>query len=136
MDPILNLLSGLGLGLATNSIYDLLKAFANKQINSQRLPNEVQNQINLHGLTMSAETVINALVQNGYLSIENSHLYASKALIFGSQQGGAVVGNSSSLRTDRTAITMGAGAFMQSQGNAQVRQNADGTITFHIGVGK
>lgn len=136
MDPILNLLSGLGLGLATNSIYDLLKAFANKQINPQCLPDEVQNQINLHGLTMSAESVINALAQNGYLSINNSNLHASQSLIFGSQKGQAVVGNNSIMKTDRTAITMGDGAFMQSQGNAQVRQNPDGTITFHIGGDK
>lgn len=136
MDPLLNFLGGLGLGLATNSIYDLLQAFAKKQIDPQHLPTEVQNRINLHGVTMNAETVISALAQNGYLSIKNSHLYAAQSLIFGSEQGGAVVGNDSSLRTDRTAITMGGGAFMQSQGNAQVRQNSDGTITFHVGTGK
>jgi hypothetical protein len=133
MDPLLNVLSQLGLGLATNGIYDLIKGLAGKSVSAQQVVGEIQNRINMTGVSMRAETVINALAQNGFLSIQQSHLYASQSIIFGSYQGGAVVGNNSSLKTDRTAIEAGTGAFVETQGNAQVRQNPDGSISFHVG---
>lgn len=69
MDPLLELLSQLGLGLSTNAIYDLLKGFAGKSISTQQVQQEIQNQINMHGVSMRAETVINALAQKGFLII-------------------------------------------------------------------
>lgn len=134
MDPI-TLLSGLGLGLATNAIYDLLKALPATAVDRQQIEGEVQDCMTLHGISMKAETVIDALAQNGFLSIQGSHLYAAQALAFGSQQGSAVFGNNGTLRTDRTATVAGPGAFVQTQGNAQVRQNPDGSISFHVGDG-
>lgn len=133
MDPLLTVLGQLGLGLATNAVYDLLKGLVGKSADTKAVEREIQNQINMYGISMRAETVINALAQNGFLVIQQSNLHANQELIFGSQQGGAVVGNNSSLTTDKTAITAGSGAFMETQGNAQVRQNSDGSISFHVG---
>lgn len=87
----------------------------------------------MHGVSMHAETVISALAQNGFLVIQQSHLHGNQGLTFGSVQGSAVVGNNSALTTNNTAITAGSGAFLETQGNAQVRQNADGSISFHVG---
>jgi hypothetical protein len=70
------------------------------------------------------------------LSIDSSHVYAKEALHFGSISGKAVVGNKSTLKTDKTAVVMGQGAFIQTQGSAQMRQNADGSISFHVGENK
>lgn len=133
MDPLLTTLSQLGLGLATNAIYDLLKGLAGKSANTQQVAQEIQNRINMYGVSMSAETVINALAQNGFLVIQQSHLHGNQGLVFGSVQGGAVVGNNSALTTNNTAITAGTSAFMETQGNTQVRQNPDGSISFHVG---
>jgi len=133
MDPVLSVLSQLGLGLATNGVYDLIKKLAARPVCEQEFKNEVQNVINLNGVSMRAETVIDALARNGFLTIQQSHLYASQSLNFGSSRGGAIVGNNSSMRTDRTAIEAGAGAFLETQGNAQVRQNPDGSISFDVG---
>lgn len=133
MDPLLTLLSQLGLGLATNAIYELLKTLGANPVEQQALLTEIQNRINLHGITMRAETVISALNQDGYLSIQGSHLYAPTALVFGSQKGAAVVGNNSTLQTTKTSIFAGSDASMETQGNAQVRQNPDGSISFHTG---
>jgi len=135
MDPLISLLSQLGLGVATNAVYDLLKSLAAKPVAQATLMAEVQNRINLHGVTMRAETVISALTQNGYLSIQGSHLYAPTSLVFGSQVGGAVAGNNSTLQTAKTSIVAGTGAFVETQGNAQIRQNPDGSISFHTGAG-
>ncbi len=135
MDPLHSLLGQMGLGMATNAIYDLLKSLAAKPVEQATLVAEVQNRINLHGVTMRADTVISALTQNGYLSIQGSHLYAPTSLVFGSQVGGAMAGNNSTLQTSKTSIAAGAGAFIETQGNAQVRQNPDGSISFHTGEG-
>ena len=133
MDPVLTLLSQLGLGLATNAVYDLLKSLADKPLEQKVLLEEIQNRINLNGVTMRAETVISALTQNGFLSIQRSHLYAPTGLVFGSQGGTAIAGNSTTLQTSKTSIVAGQGASIQTQGNAQVRQNPDGSISFHTG---
>jgi hypothetical protein len=133
MDPLFNTLGQLGLGLATNAVYDLLKGLAGKSANTQQVAQEIQNRINMYGVSMRSETVISALAQNGFLVIQQSHLHGNHGLTFGSVQGSAVVGNNSALTTNNTAITAGAGAFMETQGNAQVRQNGDGSISFHVG---
>ena len=133
MDPLLTTLTQLGLGLATNAVYDILKGLAGKSADTQDIANEIQNKINMYGISMRAETVIKALARNGLLVIQQSHLHGNNGLVFGSLQGGAVVGNNSALTTNNTAITAGAGAFMETQGNAQVRQNPDGSISFHVG---
>lgn len=82
---------------------------------------------------MLAETVISALARDGFLSIQGSHLYARDGLVFGSQIGAAIAGNDSILETSKTSIVTGKGASIQTQGNAQIRQNHDGSITFYTG---
>lgn len=133
MDQLLNLLSQLGLGIATNAIYDLIKSSASKPIEEKELLLEIQNRINLSGVNMRADTVISALSQNGFLSIQGSHLYAPKALVFGSLSGTAVAGNNTTFQTEKTSIVAGHGASIETNGNAQVHQNPDGSISFHTG---
>ena len=133
---LVTLLGQLGLGLATSSIYDLLKSCAKEEIPAEKLTEEIQNQINLHGISMQAETVISALAEHGFISIKGSQLHANESLIFGSVEGGASVGYDSKLSTDRTAIEAKGNASMETVGNAQVRQNPDGSISFHVGQGK
>jgi hypothetical protein len=70
MDSLLNCLSQLGLGLATNALYDLIKNLVGKRVSAQEFTREVQNEMNQHGVFVSAETVVNALTQNGFLSIQ------------------------------------------------------------------
>lgn len=135
MDPLLTVLGQLGLGLATNAVYDLLKGLAGKTVSTPQVEQEIQNRINMYGISMRAETVISALAQSGLLVIQQSHLHANQALTFGSYQGRAIVGNNSALTTNNTVITAGSGAFMETNGNAQVRQNPDGSISFHVGEG-
>jgi len=133
VDPLLNLLSQLSLGLATNAIYDLLKSLPSKPLEQKALMGQIQNRIDLNGVIMRAETVISALTQNGFLSIQGLHLYAHDSLVFGSQGGSAIAGNNSTLQAAKTSIVAGQGASIQTQGNAQVRQNPDGSISFHTG---
>jgi hypothetical protein len=138
MDPILNILSQVGLGVASNAVYDYLKkkfTTAGASIDRHTLEAELQNVITLNGVTMRASTVIDALARNGFLVIEGSHLHGPQALTFGSVQGSAVAGNNTRLSTDKTSIDAGAGAFVKTEGNSQIRQNPDGSISFHVGDG-
>lgn len=133
MSNLFEVLGSLGLGLATNAIYDLLKVTAEKPMPKARLEAAMQDRINLHGVKMTAATVIEALASRGYLSIQGSDLYAPTALAFGSISGGAIVGDGSVMRTDRSATVAGPGAFAETVGNAQIRHNPDGSISFHVG---
>lgn len=136
MDQLLAVLTQLGLGLATNAVYDLLKGFAGKPVSPQQVAAEIQNRIDMCGVAVQAETVINALAENGLLIIDQSNLHANQCLVFGSVQGKAIFGNNSAMTTNRTAITAGTGAFIETNGNAQVRHNPDGSISFHVGSDK
>ncbi|ODA33359.1 hypothetical protein A6X21_18875 [Planctopirus hydrillae] len=133
MDDLLSLLQQIGLGVACNAVYDILKRHAAQPLPTQTLAVEIENAIRVHGVTMKAATVIDALAANGVLSIQQSKLHAPDAITFGSIQGAAIVGNSSKLTTKNTAIEAGRGAFVQTSGNAQIRQNPDGSISFHVG---
>ncbi len=133
MDPLLTLLGQLSLGLATNAIYDLLKMTAASPVERKQLEQQIENQIRLHGVNMDAATVIDAVAQNGFISIQGSRLYAPTAIAFGSQGGGAVMGNGSTLKTDKAAIVAGTGAHMVTQGHSKVQLNESGAITFHTG---
>jgi hypothetical protein len=69
MDPLLNALSQQGLGPATSAVYNLLKGLDDRPVGRQEL-RELQSRINMYGVLMRAETVVNALAQNGFLSIQ------------------------------------------------------------------
>jgi hypothetical protein len=79
---------------------------------------------------MRAETVISALADHGLLSISGSDLVANEALLFGSQGGSARI-TDSTLKTPRSEIQVGVKAAITTKGNGHIRQNADGSISFH-----
>ncbi len=133
MDPLYEILCQLGLGVASNAVYDYLKSLLGKNPSSQEVADAIQNLINVNGVSMKAETVINALAENGFLVVGSSHLHASQSLVFGSVKGGAVIGNDSQLSTDKSATVIGQGAAIQTSGNAFISHNADGSISFHVG---
>ena len=133
MDQVLAVLGQLGLGVASNAVYDLLRRAASGGVPSDRLAAEIDACITMHGVSVSATTVITALAERGFLSIRGSDLYASQAIVFGSVQGRATAADNTTLRTDKTAVQIGAGAAIHTTGNAQIRQHPDGSITFHVG---
>ena len=133
MDDLLSLLNQIGLGLATNGIYDYLKGQAAQQANTQVLEKEIQDRLDIAGVQMTAKSVMSALAEKGILVVDGSHLHAKDSLVFGSVVGSASVQNGSKLTTDSSAIHIGQGAAISTNGNAQIRQNADGSISFHVG---
>ena len=126
-----SVLDQLGMGLLTNSIYDLLRSLAAKGSSQTEFRKAVQNCIDVHGASVKAETIISALAEHGILRIDGSRLEANQALNFGSQGGSARI-TGSTLRTATTVIEVGAEAEISTSGQAQIRQNADGSISFHV----
>src|SRR4051812_12643218 len=119
MDPLLNILSQLGLGMASNAVYDYLRRKLTSKgapIDRSALEAEIQNIITPSGVTMRAATVVEALAHNGFLVIDGSHLHGPEGLTFGSIQGSAIAGNNTRLSTNKTSIDAGAGAFVKTQG--------------------
>lgn len=133
MDPILACLMQMGVGVASSAVYDCLKHLSRKSTDRKTVESNVQNILKIQGIQMRASTIIDALIKDGYLVINNSDLYAPDSITFGTIQGTAIAGDSTRLHTDRTSIDAGQGAFLKTTGNAQVRQNPDGSISFHVG---
>ncbi|MBF0611592.1 MAG: hypothetical protein HQL55_10760 [Magnetococcales bacterium] len=134
MDPLLNVLASLGLNLATNAVYDIVKKIAtDKQANYSQVVYDIQNKLTMYKVSVKAETIIKALSQRGLLVIQESHLIAGQELVFGSTSGKAIFGDNSTMTTNKTSISAGAGAFIETNGNAQIRHNSDGSISFHVG---
>ena len=126
-----SVLEQLGMGLLTNSIYDLLRTLAAKESSQSEFRKAVQNCIDVHGASIKAETIISALAEHGILRINGSRLEANQDLIFGSQGGSARI-TGSTLITATTVIEVGAEAEINTSGHALIRQNADGSISFHV----
>jgi len=132
MDPQLSVIFGeLGLGMLANSLYDVIKTkFMSRNGSKDDWIKSIQDCIAVHGVSMRAETVISALAQYGVLSISGSDLAADEALLFGSQGGSARI-TDSTLKTPRTEIQVGVNAAIKTEGMGHIRQNADGSISFH-----
>lgn len=135
MEQLLLILSQLGLGLMTNGMYDFLKnKLIKSEINLESIEQELKDFIKLNNIDITAETVIEALAKNGIIEINGSKLFAKNEIIFGSTGvGKASFGNGSIMSTERTSIVAGIGAKMETNGNAMVKQNPDGSISFLIG---
>jgi hypothetical protein len=132
MDPLLDTLTNLGLGIAGNGIYDAIKSLASRPASRDELLQNIQNCLQINGVQMRADDVISALAKDGFLTIENSQLSAGGALVFGAAGGHASFGNNSSLRSNGTAIVAQGNSTVEASGHAQIRQEG-GCITIHVG---
>ena len=137
MDPA-TVLGNLGLGLATNAVYDFLKSrmLSPNPPTVKQLAAELQNVIAMNGVQVTAATVIEALASNGIITIRQSHLHGSEGVTFGAVNGQAFFGDNSVSSTDKTAIhAQGMGSGIKIDGTGAVKQNPDGSISFHTGPG-
>jgi len=103
------ILGELGIGMLSNSLYDALKTLVSQQASKEDCTKAIQDCIDVHGVSMRAETVISALADHGLLSISGSDLVANEALLFGSQGGSARI-TDSTLKTPRSEIQVGVSA--------------------------
>jgi hypothetical protein len=131
------ILSEAGIGISSNAAYDFLKRrFARrKTIHADELQDAIDAFLVVHGIHATASTIMELLAGRGLLQVTESRLYAPVALSISSAGGGTfVVGDNSRTSTDRTAVQAGHGAYVVGR-NAEIRQGADGSISFRVGEG-
>jgi hypothetical protein len=117
-------------GISSNAAYDYLKQrFQNRtEVTAPELQTAIGDYLVLNGVKADAATVMNLLAQKGILAVSNSQLYAPQSLTVGAAPGAVFsIGDSTTTRTDKTAIQAGAGAYVQGS-NAAIVQNPDGSI--------
>ncbi|MBX4198592.1 hypothetical protein KW782_04685 [Candidatus Parcubacteria bacterium] len=128
------LLLQLGLGLTSNFIYDLAKGYLTTTPNPSvaGLESKIASSLNIQGADIYAHKIVELLAQKGDIKIEGTRIYAVDSIVMASNKGTQFTfGNSSESSTKNTRISAGEGAFIQGQGGAQIRQNDDGSISFH-----
>jgi hypothetical protein len=133
MEPI-SILTGLGLGVASNGVYDFIK----KNLGGGKDPTDFEHKLdaylNVQGQTVKASTIIDALAKEGKLVFNNSKLYAPEEIRMGAAAGASFVfGNESTSTTDRSGIVAGKGAWITGS-DAAIVQSPDGSISFLTGV--
>jgi hypothetical protein len=130
--------SDLGIGVAAHALYDALKGRLgdHKLHDRKSVEAEIQNVMTVHGVDIKAATVVDMLAERGVLQITGSNIHAPDSVIFGVAGGEAYFGDNSLSSTDKTAIhAKGVGSGISARGHAAVRQNPDGSISFHVGQG-
>ena len=129
------LVAELGIGIATSAAYDWLKTrFGSGQhVSREDLERELQALLDVQGAEVRAATVIDMWAAQGVLRIAGSNLYAPDQITMGAGKGAAFsFGDGSKSETDKTGIVAGTGARITGS-NAAIRQNPDGSISFHVG---
>jgi hypothetical protein len=129
------LLLQLGLGVASNAIYDFLKSYFQNTapFTKETLKVDLASFLHVQGADIKAEKIIEFLAQNGDIKIEGSTIFAANSITMFSQKGtNLVFGNESTSSTEKTKIDTGKGAFIQAQGGAGIKQNEDGSISFYV----
>ena len=137
MIDLAGVLSNLGLGVGANAIYDAIKNYITSSPDQSRqgLERVLQDAIRVTGQSIRASTIVDVLARSGAIEFHNSSVYAPQQISYVAQNGSRVTfGGTGRSETDKTAIvSSGRNAKIDIEGNGAVRQNADGSISFHTG---
>lgn len=137
MDPVATLLATQSLSLASQAIYDLVKARLNsgKQTIDQ-LSEALEDKfpgLKVIGATVVAQTAIDFFAERGDIEIRESDIHAKNSVWMRSAVGTKLTfGDGSSSATDRTRIDAGRGARIEMTGGASIEQDEDGNIKFRV----
>ena len=132
---LVGVLQDLGVNIGASAIYDFLKAKfgTHLSVDKTTLEKELSAFLKIHDVKAEAATVIKALADCGFLTIKGSELVAPEAIMIGAGEGARFFfGENSISKTAKTAIHANGNARVEGS-NAAVSQNADGSITFHVG---
>ncbi len=129
------LLLSFGGSLAASAVHDWVKDHfgEGQRVSRDELERDLQAFLDLNGVKTEAATVINLWAKKGVLKVTGISFYAPDAITMGAGKGAKFsVGDGSTTETDRTKIDIGTGARIEGS-DAAVKQNPDGSVTFHVG---
>lgn len=132
---LVGVLQDLGVNISASAIFDFLKAKFGSQSSVQKasLEQELSAFLKIYGVKAEAATVIKAFADSGFLSIKGSELVAPEGIMIGAGEGARFsFGENSTSKTTKTAIQANGNTRVEGS-NAAVSQNANGSITFHVG---
>ena len=115
-----NVLGDLGLGLASNAVYDIMKVAVNRTVSLDVFRRHVQDTLVANGIKADADNVITVLASKGAIVMNGSHLSAAQGLTWGANGGRAEFGNNGSLSGGGARVVATGNAKMVATGNAQV----------------
>ncbi len=130
-------LKTLGLDVAGHALYDTIKHYltSTPAPTQAGLEEVLKNSLLLQGTNVQASTVVDVLARNGIISIKGSHIYGPNGVSLASSNGIFSLGDGSTSRTDKTAITTPVGGGIVGTGTSSVVQHEDGSIRFNVGGG-
>ena len=136
MDPVTAVLMNLGVGLGSQALYDFIKGRLHAGADRDQLAAEVSVEfpsLTLENAEVVASTVIDLFAERGFIDVRGTVLKAKDAVWMRSAPGTRLsFGDGSVSSTDKTEIRAGKGAEIIATGGAEVRQNDDGSISFHV----
>ena len=105
--------------------------FQHLQTNPSRseFNSEFSRILSIYGASIYANNIITFLAENGYISITNSYVNATKKLIIDGQRGGFEVKDNFRIGTDSAFVKGGKGTSIS--GHGKIDFNDDG-ITFSV----
>jgi len=130
---ILTLLTSLGINVSANVIYDISKHYFNQKIlhTKEGLRDALISGLNIEGVDIKADKIIEFLAENGDITISGTSIYASDRIEMASSKGTSFsFGNDSTSKTDNTAIEAKGNSKIVGTGNAKIVQE-DGSISFY-----
>lgn len=132
MDPVTVYLASIGISVASSAIYDGLKKIIKKDNPSiVDFKEELISLLNIDGAEVYAEKLIEILAQKGDITITGTHIFANDSITMSSSPGRRVeFGNNSISETKKTRIVAGDGAKIILNGDTEIKQDDDGSITF------
>jgi len=124
----------LGLGVTSSAIYDFCKAYFSKSesVNINSFKEELASFLKIGGAEVAAEKIINFMAVNGDIEIKGSRIYAKSSILYSSEKNTKFSLEGSRSETEKTRIDVGKKAKIEGQGGAGIKQNEDGSISFHV----
>jgi len=124
----------LGLSVSSDAIYDFCKICFSKSesVDVDNLKKELASFLKIDDADIVAEKIINFMAVNGDIEIKGSKIYAKSSIFYGSGKGTKFSLEGSRSETEKTRIDVGEKAKIEGQGGAGIRQNEDGSISFHV----
>jgi ribosomal protein S24E len=127
------LISQLGINLASSAIFELIKIYFVKENDptTEGLKETLASHLQIENADIAAENIVQFLATNGNITISGTKIYASKEITMASSKETSFeFGNNSSSKTDTTSVEAGHGAILKGQGGARIVQGEDGSIRF------
>ncbi|GEM_PF-4484679 len=123
-----NFLAQLGISAGKELVKEIFQYLQTKPSRSE-FDQEFSKILLIHGAEIYANNIIKFLAENGYISITNSYVNATKKLIIDGQQGGFEVKDNFRVGTDNAYARGGKGTSISGRG--KIDFDDDG-ITFSV----